>query len=82
MTAFLRDGDPIPAGTASPVAALTARERDVLRLLAGGDSNAEIGRRLGIAVHTVERHVANLYRKIGARGRADATAYALRRGLD
>jgi DNA-binding CsgD family transcriptional regulator len=32
-------------------------------------------------VHTVERHAANLYRKIGARGRADATAYALRRGL-
>ena len=48
----------------------------MLRLLAAGDSNAEIARRLGITVHTVERHAANLYRKIGARGRADATAYA------
>ena len=64
-----------------PVGALTPRERDVLRLLAGGESNAEIARRLGIAVHTVERHSANLYRKIGARGRTDAAAYALRNGL-
>ena len=60
---------------------ITARELDVLRLLAAGDSNAEIARSLGITVHTVERHAANLYRKIGARGRADATAYAVRRGL-
>ncbi|MEV6301410.1 alpha/beta fold hydrolase [Actinoplanes sp. NPDC051861] len=57
--------------------ALTPREQDVLRLLATGDSNPEIARRLGIAVHTVERHLANLYRKIGARGRTDAVAHAL-----
>ncbi|GGN13280.1 pimeloyl-ACP methyl ester carboxylesterase/DNA-binding CsgD family transcriptional regulator [Actinoplanes campanulatus] len=57
---------------------LTPRETDVLRLLAAGDSNTEIARQLGIAVHTVERHLANLYRKIGARGRTDAVAYALR----
>lgn len=62
-------------------ALLTPREQDVLRLLAAGDSNGEIARRLGIAVHTVERHSANLYRKIGARGRTDAAAYALRHGL-
>jgi DNA-binding CsgD family transcriptional regulator len=60
---------------------ITGRERDVLRLLAAGDSNAEIARQLGITVHTVERHVSNLYRKIGARGRADATSYALRHGV-
>ncbi|WP_328468310.1 alpha/beta fold hydrolase [Actinoplanes sp. NBC_00393] len=57
---------------------LTPREQEVLQLLAAGDSNTEIARRLGIAVHTVERHLANLYRKIGARGRTDAVAYALR----
>jgi DNA-binding CsgD family transcriptional regulator len=51
----------------------------VLHLLAGGASNQEIARRLGIAVHTVERHLGNVYRKIGARGRTDAVAYALRR---
>jgi DNA-binding CsgD family transcriptional regulator/NAD(P)-dependent dehydrogenase (short-subunit alcohol dehydrogenase family) len=60
---------------------LTARERDVLRILAKGETNAEIARLLGISVHTVERHVANLYRKIDARGRADATAFALRHGI-
>jgi DNA-binding CsgD family transcriptional regulator/pimeloyl-ACP methyl ester carboxylesterase len=60
---------------------LTPRETEVLRLLAGGESNAQIARRLGLSTHTIERHVANLYRKIGARGRADATAYAVRSGL-
>jgi DNA-binding CsgD family transcriptional regulator len=60
---------------------LSRREVEVLRLVAAGESNAQIARRLGLSTHTVERHVANLYRKIGARGRADATAYALRSGL-
>ncbi|WP_137122698.1 helix-turn-helix transcriptional regulator [Segeticoccus rhizosphaerae] len=59
----------------------TPRELEVLRLLAEGHSNAEIAARMDISVHTVERHAANLYRKIGARGRADATAYAVRQGL-
>ncbi|MEV6347583.1 alpha/beta fold hydrolase [Actinoplanes sp. NPDC051851] len=63
----------------APVRILTPRERDVLLRLASGDSNTEIARRLGIAVHTVERHLASVYRKIGARGRTDAVAYALRR---
>ena len=60
---------------------LSPRELEVLRLVAAGESNSQIARRLGLSTHTVERHVANLYRKIGARGRADATAYALRNGL-
>ena len=66
------------ATTTAGSASLTPRETEVLRLLATGDSNSEIARRLGIAVHTVERHLANLYRKIGARGRADAVGYAWR----
>ncbi len=60
---------------------LTSRETDVLRLLASGDSNKEIAQHLSLSVYTVQRHVANIYNKIGARGRADATAYALRQGL-
>jgi DNA-binding CsgD family transcriptional regulator/pimeloyl-ACP methyl ester carboxylesterase len=60
---------------------LSPREVEVLRLLAGGESNDQIARHLGLSPHTVERHVANIYRKINARGRADATAYALRHGL-
>ena len=64
-----------------PPDGLSRRELEVLGLVAAGDSNSQIARRLGLSTHTVERHVANLYRKIGARGRADATAYALRNGL-
>jgi len=60
---------------------LTAREIDVLALIAKGETNSEIAFRLGLSVNTVERHVTNLYRKIDARGRADATAFAVRRGI-
>jgi DNA-binding CsgD family transcriptional regulator/pimeloyl-ACP methyl ester carboxylesterase len=88
---FLCDGiepaGPVPAdGAASGPPAvrtggLSRRELEVLQLLAAGESNRQIARRLGLSTHTIERHVANLYRKIGARGRADATAYALRNGM-
>jgi len=61
--------------------ALSHREREVLRLLAAGDSNDEIARRLGLSINTVERHVSNVYVKIDARGRADATAWAIRNGV-
>jgi pimeloyl-ACP methyl ester carboxylesterase/DNA-binding CsgD family transcriptional regulator len=83
VTRFVNTGqitEPDPRPGPRP-AGLTARELDVLRRLAAGDTNAQIADRLGIAVHTVERHAANLYRKIGARGRTDAAAYALRHGL-
>ena len=61
--------------------ALTPREIEVLRLLANGESNGQIAASLEISINTVERHVANLYRKIDARGRADATAWAIRNGV-
>jgi pimeloyl-ACP methyl ester carboxylesterase/DNA-binding CsgD family transcriptional regulator len=56
---------------------LTAREAEVLSRLAGGKTNNEIAEELHVSVRTIERHVANIYAKIGARGRANATAYAL-----
>jgi DNA-binding CsgD family transcriptional regulator len=59
-------------------AALTGREGQILDLLAAGSSNKEIARRLGLSVHTVERHIANVYTKIGVRNRAEATAYSIR----
>src|SRR5437588_3382480 len=72
----------VPAGQpGEPASDLSRRELDVIRLLAAGESNGQIARRLGLSTHTIERHVANIYRKIYARGRADATAYALRHGL-
>ena len=68
-------------GRLAPGDELTSREREVIGLLARGDSNQEIARALGLSVRTIERHTANLYRKIDARGRADAIAYALRHRL-
>jgi DNA-binding NarL/FixJ family response regulator len=70
-----------PASASPGLAALSPRETDVLRLLAGGESNGQIAADLGISINTVERHVSNLYRKIEARGRADATAWAIRHGI-
>jgi ATP/maltotriose-dependent transcriptional regulator MalT len=63
------------------VAGLTSRESEVLRLLAKGRSNKEIAAELVLSVRTVERHIANLYAKIDAHGKADATAYAIHHGL-
>jgi predicted ATPase/DNA-binding CsgD family transcriptional regulator/transcriptional regulator with XRE-family HTH domain len=60
---------------------LTAREIEVLCLLAAGHSNPEIAAALVISVKTVERHLANVYVKIGARSRVDAANYAVTRGL-
>jgi DNA-binding NarL/FixJ family response regulator len=45
-------------------------------------TNKEIAEELVLSVSTVARHIANIYVKIDAHGRADATAYALRHGLD
>ncbi len=53
----------------------------MIALLAAGRENAEIATALGVSVHTVERHVANIFVKIGVRNRAEATAWAHRRGL-
>ena len=81
LTAFALDpGAPGPA-TSGRATELSAREREVLRLLASGETNGQIAALLGISINTVERHVSNTYRKIDARGRADATAWAVRRGL-
>jgi DNA-binding CsgD family transcriptional regulator len=60
---------------------LSEREVEVLRLIAQGRSNREISEALVLSVRTVERHITNIYTKIGARGKADATAYALRHNL-
>jgi DNA-binding NarL/FixJ family response regulator len=69
-----------PARPASP-AGITPREEEVLRLIAAGRTTREIAEELVLSPGTVERHITNLYGKIGARGRADATTFALRHGL-
>ncbi len=60
---------------------LTARERDVLRLLAQGSRNREIAEDLVISPKTVMHHTSAIYRKLGVRGRAEATALAVRLGM-
>ncbi len=63
-------------------AGLSEREFEVLGLIAAGSSNREIAEQLVLSVRTVERHITNIYAKIGARGKADATAFALRNSLN
>jgi two-component system response regulator NreC len=64
-----------------PYETLTAREREVLHLVAEGHTNAEIADRLFISRRTVETHRANLMRKLGLRTQTDLISYALRRGI-
>lgn len=60
---------------------LTARETEVLRLIAQGLSNQEIAERLYIGEATVKTHINNTFAKIGARHRAEAVRYAYRNGI-
>jgi len=61
---------------------LSAREHEVLELMIEGDSNKEIGRRLGISPRTVEIHRGNMMRKLDARSPSDAVRLAMYAGLD
>jgi len=77
-------GSPGPAaatGGRGPLAALTAREVEVLRLLAAGHSNREIGAKLFIAPKTASVHVSNILGKLGASSRTEAAAIAHSNGL-
>ena len=85
-TAALRRAVPEPNGAtaedgASALDRLSGRELDVLRLLSAGLSTKAIAARLVISGHTVERHAAHIYAKLGARGRTEAIAYAYQHGL-
>ena len=64
-----------------PTGHLTARERDVLRLVADGLAGKQIARALGISERTVKFHTTSLLRKLGADNRAQAVALAAQRGL-
>jgi DNA-binding NarL/FixJ family response regulator len=67
---------PTPLGSAP-----TARETEVLRMIAAGLANKEIAYRLGISEHTVKFHVSALLGKLGAASRAEAIAIGVRRGI-
>lgn len=70
----------VPAAPAYPDG-LTAREVEVLRLIAAGKTTREIAGALVVSPYTVERHITNLYAKAGVRGRAGAASYALHHNL-
>ncbi|MGZ4594923.1 MAG: response regulator [Actinomycetes bacterium] len=64
-----------------PAADLTAREREILQLIAEGLTNAAIARRLFISVNTVRNHVQSLLAKLGAHSKLEALSVAVREGL-
>ena len=64
-----------------PYDTLTTREREVLYLVAGGLSNAEIADKLFVSPRTVETHRANLMRKLNLHNHAELIRYAIRRGI-
>jgi DNA-binding NarL/FixJ family response regulator len=76
-----QDRRPQPVETAPRANDLTAREQQVLELLAAGLDNREIARQLGITYATVRTHVRNLLEKIGVHSRLEAVARAAEEGL-
>lgn len=72
---------PAENGAQSEMPDLTARELDVLRLIADGADNAAIGRALSISTHTVKQYVTNILEKLEVHSRVQAAVYAVRAGL-
>ena len=73
--------DRMRRGDRVPTSVLTAREDQVIKLIAEGRSSREIAKDLHIALKTVEGHRANILGKLGMRDRVELTRYAIRAGL-
>ena len=71
----------VPPKIAQPAPLLSEREREVLELISAGSTNREIAQQLYLSPHTVKEHTSALYRKLGARNRAEAVQRAQRVGL-
>src|SRR6267378_1562787 len=79
VTGYLSADSP-QAGVASPAELLTPREKQVLKLIAAGRRNREIAGCLSLSVKTVEKHRANVMKKLGLHSTAALTAFAIRDG--
>ena len=82
LVRMVGDGQEVFRDTGRPVPTLTDRESEILGLIAGGATNREIAAALFLSPHTVKEHTSTLYRKLGARNRADAVQRAQRLGLN
>jgi DNA-binding NarL/FixJ family response regulator len=72
----------VAAGLRGPTAAsLTRREREIVRHVALGLRNAEVGRQLRISEVTVKTHINNIFQKLGIRDRVELALYAVRTGI-
>jgi DNA-binding NarL/FixJ family response regulator len=81
LVARVRIDDHVTEQASSDGLALTARELEVIRLIANGSDNAAIGRELSISRHTVKQYVTNIFEKLGVNSRVQAAVYAVRKGL-
>jgi DNA-binding CsgD family transcriptional regulator/tetratricopeptide (TPR) repeat protein len=75
------NGTPTPPVKHGELAALSARELDVLRLIVAGHTNQQIADALALSINTVRHHVTHILDKTGCQNRASVTAFALRHGL-
>ena len=76
-----RVGDQSERATHRPAGSLSEREAQVLRLIAAGKTNREIGEALFISEKTVARHVSNIFDKLGVSSRTGAAAWAFQHNL-
>ena len=76
-----RPATPEAAVTKAYPAGLSAREAEVLRLVASGMTNAEVAEKLFISPRTVNWHLGSIYRKLGFASRTEATRFAVEHGL-
>lgn len=81
IDSYSQKADDESAERADPFEQLTNREREVLRLMAEGYGNIQIGHHLGISHRTAEIHRANVMRKLGLASQTAVVRYALQRGL-
>lgn len=70
-----------PSDRPEPAFLLTRRQRQILRLVAEGRSNAEVAQLLWVTEQTVKFHLANVYRKLGVANRTEASRWAHERGM-